>query len=101
MTKRRHIGRGALLAGWAGGTLLAALALPAAGQTAPAEQTPPAGELATAQAEAAARQAQLDWTMKFDTVTSGAAGVYDQEPAAGTPVDVGSRFVMYAHRLRN
>ena len=54
-----------------------------------------------AQAEAAARQAQLDWTMKFDTVTSGAAGIYDQEPAAGTPVDVGSRFVMYAHRLRN
>jgi iron complex outermembrane receptor protein len=60
MTIRRHIGRGALLAGWAGGTLLAALALPAAGQTAPAEQTPPAGELATAQTEAAAPEAGAD-----------------------------------------
>ena len=57
--------------------------------------------MSEAQGEAAAKQAHLDWTIKFDTVTSGAAGIYDQEPAAGTPVDVGSRFVMYAHRVRN
>lgn len=54
-----------------------------------------------AEAEDAAKQAHLDWTIKFDTITTGTPGIYDQEPAAGTPVDVGSRFVMYAHRVAN
>ena len=54
-----------------------------------------------AQGEAAARAAHLNWTIRFTTVASGTPGIYDQEPAAGTVVDAGAPFVMFAHRVRN
>jgi hypothetical protein len=54
-----------------------------------------------AQGEAAARAARLNWTIRFTTIASGTPGIYDQEPAAGTVVDVGAPFVMFAHRVRN
>lgn len=54
-----------------------------------------------ARAEEAAKAAHLNWTIRFTTVASGTPGIYDQEPAAGTIVKVGSPFVMYAHRLRD
>ncbi len=75
----------------------------------PASESLPAGKarvpntigMTEAAAEKAARAAHLNWKLTFDTVTSGTPGIYDQEPAAGTIVDVGSRFVMYAHRVRS
>jgi serine/threonine-protein kinase len=70
--------------------------------------TPPPGTvlvpntigLSEAEAEAAARAAGLNWRIEWRVVAGETPGVYDQEPAAGTPVQPGSRFVMYAYRSR-
>jgi beta-lactam-binding protein with PASTA domain len=56
--------------------------------------------LSEAEAEAAARAAGLNWRIEWRVVAGETPGVYDQEPAAGTPVQPGSRFVMYAYRSR-
>lgn len=56
--------------------------------------------LSEAEAEAAARAAGLNWRIEWRIVPGQNPGVYDQEPAAGTVVEQGSRFVMYAYRSR-
>jgi len=56
--------------------------------------------LSEAQAEAAARAAGLNWRIEWRIVPGQDPGIYDQEPAAGTLVEAGSRFVMYAYRSR-
>ena len=56
--------------------------------------------LSEADAEAAARQAGLNWRIEWRIVTGQEPGIYDQEPAAGQVVEAGSRFVMYAYRKR-
>ncbi len=51
-----------------------------------------------AEAEAAAKAAGLRWTINWREQAGETPGIYDQEPPAGTPVDAGSRFTMYAWR---
>jgi serine/threonine protein kinase len=50
------------------------------------------------QAEQAAGDAGLNWRIEWQVVPNESPGIYDQEPAPGTLVEPGSRFVMYAHR---
>jgi serine/threonine-protein kinase len=50
-------------------------------------------------AEAAARQAGLHWEIRWREVAGETPGIYDQQPAAGTVVDAGAQFTMYAYRL--
>ena len=54
--------------------------------------------MSEAQAEAAAKAAGLRWTINWRVRAGETPGIYDQEPPAGTPVDAGSRFTMYAWR---
>ncbi|HET6380820.1 MAG TPA: protein kinase [candidate division Zixibacteria bacterium] len=54
--------------------------------------------LSEAEAEAAARAAGLNWRIEWIVDPAQPSGVYDQEPAPGTVVEAGSRFVMYAYR---
>ncbi|MEO8245984.1 MAG: serine/threonine-protein kinase [Chloroflexota bacterium] len=54
--------------------------------------------MSEAEAEAAARAAGLRWRIEWTKRAGETPGIYDQEPAAGTPVDAGSRFIMYAWR---
>ena len=56
--------------------------------------------MSEADAEAAARASGLTWRLEWQVDPSRTAGVYDQEPPAGTLVDDGARFVMYAYRTR-
>jgi serine/threonine-protein kinase len=56
--------------------------------------------MSEAQAEAAARSAGLTWRLEWQVDPSKPAGVYDQSPRAGTSVEEGARFVMYAYRTR-
>ncbi|HSM38010.1 MAG TPA: PASTA domain-containing protein, partial [Candidatus Limnocylindrales bacterium] len=56
--------------------------------------------LSEADAEAAAREAGLNWRIEWRIVAGQQPGIYDQEPAAGQVVEAGSRFVMYAYRNR-
>jgi serine/threonine-protein kinase len=50
-------------------------------------------------AEAAARQAGLQWEIRWRQVANETPGIYDQQPPAGSVVDAGARFTMYAYRL--
>lgn len=50
-------------------------------------------------AEAAARKAGLHWEIRWREVAGETPGIYDQQPAAGTVVDDGARFTMYAYRM--
>jgi serine/threonine-protein kinase len=52
------------------------------------------------EAEAAAKEAGLTWRLEWQVDPTKQPGVYDQEPAAGTQVENGARFVMYAYRTR-
>jgi serine/threonine-protein kinase len=54
--------------------------------------------MSEAEAEAAARAAGLRWRIEWREQAGETPGIYDQEPPAGTPVDAGSRFIMYAWR---
>ncbi len=54
--------------------------------------------LSEADGEAAARRANLSWTIRWQETDAHPAGIYDQEPAAGQVVEQGSRFTMYAYR---
>jgi serine/threonine protein kinase len=54
--------------------------------------------MSEADAEAAARAAGLNWRIEWQVDSRQRAGIYDQEPAAGTVVQAGARFVMYAYR---
>ncbi len=54
--------------------------------------------LSEADAEAKARDAHLDWTIRWKVNDAHQPGVYDQEPRAGEVVDTGSRFTMFAYR---
>ena len=54
--------------------------------------------MSEAEAEAAAKAAGLRWTINWREQAGETPGIYDQEPPAGTPVDAGSRFTMYAWR---
>jgi serine/threonine-protein kinase len=56
--------------------------------------------LSEADAERAARAAGLAWRLEWRVDPSKRAGVYDQDPPAGTLVDDGAPFVMYAYRTR-
>lgn len=56
--------------------------------------------MSEAEAETAARAAGLNWRIEWRIVPGQSPGIYDQEPAAGTVVEAGSRFVMYAYRTR-
>ena len=56
--------------------------------------------LSEAEGEAAARSAGLTWRLEWKVDPTKPAGVYDQSPRAGTSVDDGARFVMYAYRTR-
>lgn len=55
----------------------------------------------TAEAIQMARAARLNWTIRCNQDASKPAGIVDQEPAAGTPVDIGSRFTMYSARIKD
>jgi eukaryotic-like serine/threonine-protein kinase len=61
-------------------------------------QVPSTIGLSEAEAEAAARAAGLNWRIEWIVDPGQTPGIYDQEPAAGTVVEAGSRFVMYAYR---
>jgi serine/threonine protein kinase len=50
------------------------------------------------QAEAAARASGLRWEIRWQEAAGQTPGIYDQEPEAGSVVDRGSRFTMYAYR---
>ncbi|HEX6654921.1 MAG TPA: PASTA domain-containing protein [Candidatus Limnocylindria bacterium] len=52
------------------------------------------------QAEQIAGQSGLAWRLEWRVDPSKPAGVYDQDPAAGTVVDDGAPFVMYAYRTK-
>lgn len=54
--------------------------------------------LSEADAEAKARAAGLDWTIRWKKTKEHESGVYDQEPAPGAVVRAGSRFTMFAYR---
>jgi eukaryotic-like serine/threonine-protein kinase len=54
--------------------------------------------LSEADAEAKARAARLNWTIRWKKSDAHPPGVYDQEPAAGQAVKSGSRFTMFAYR---
>jgi eukaryotic-like serine/threonine-protein kinase len=56
--------------------------------------------LSEQQAEEAARSAGLAWRLEWQVDPSKPAGVYDQDPPAGTKVDEGAPFVMFAYRTR-
>jgi len=56
--------------------------------------------LSEAQGEAAANQAGLNWRLEWQVAPAKSPGIYAQEPAAGTAVQSGSAFVMYAYRAR-
>lgn len=79
---------------------------PAASERPAATQTLPPGTvrvpdtigLSEADAEAKARAAGLDWTIRWQESADHQPGIYDQEPAAGGIVRAGSRFTMYAYR---
>jgi serine/threonine-protein kinase len=53
-----------------------------------------------AHAEQTARKAGLTWRLEWRVDPSKPAGVYDQDPPAGTLVSEGAPFVMYAYRSR-
>lgn len=55
----------------------------------------------TAEAIQMARAARLNWTIRCNQDVSKPAGIVDQEPTAGTPVDIGSRFTMYSARIKD
>jgi hypothetical protein len=110
----------ALLAVAAVGGVVAVLALgglggerspaDAAGPTPSERATPavPAGKvrvpdtigMTEGEAEAAARASGLAWRLEWRVDPSKTPGVYDQQPAAGTLVEEGAPFVMYAYRTR-
>jgi len=69
---------------------------PAAGKV----KVPDTIGLSEADAERAARTAGLDWRLNWRVDPSKQAGVYDQDPPAGTLVEDGAPFVMYAYRTR-
>ncbi len=50
------------------------------------------------EAEAAAREAGLNWRIEWRIDPQQSPGIYDQEPSPGRVVESGSRFVMYAYR---
>lgn len=56
--------------------------------------------MSEAEAEQAARASGLTWRLEWRVDPSKPAGVYDQQPAAGTMVADGARFVMYAYRTQ-
>ncbi|HEX6127477.1 MAG TPA: protein kinase [Candidatus Limnocylindria bacterium] len=56
--------------------------------------------MSEAEAEAAARAAGLAWRIEWRVVPGQTPGIYAQDPAAGTVVAEGSRFVMQAYRSR-
>jgi serine/threonine protein kinase len=56
--------------------------------------------MSEADAERAARGAGLAWRLEWRVDPSRPAGVYDQDPPAGTMVEDGAPFVMYAYRTR-
>ncbi|HEX2141965.1 MAG TPA: PASTA domain-containing protein, partial [Candidatus Limnocylindria bacterium] len=61
-------------------------------------QVPNTIGLSEGEAEAAARAAGLNWRIEWIVDPAQPPGIYDQEPAAGTVVEAGSRLVMYAYR---
>ena len=56
--------------------------------------------MSEAEAERAAGESGLAWRLEWRVDASKPAGVYDQDPAAGTVVDDGASFVMYAYRTK-
>jgi serine/threonine-protein kinase len=56
--------------------------------------------LSEAEAQAAAQDAGLEWRIEWRVVPGQTPGIYDQEPAPGSVVREGSRFVMFAYRSR-
>ena len=54
--------------------------------------------LSEADAEAKARVAGLNWTIRWKKTKEHPSGVYDQEPAPEAVVKAGSRFTMFAYR---
>jgi serine/threonine-protein kinase len=82
----------------------AATATPAASPTKAIEagkvEVPNTMGMSEATAERTARKSGLTWTLEWHVDPSKQPGVYDQEPAAGTVVDDGARFVMYAYRTQ-
>jgi hypothetical protein len=56
--------------------------------------------MSEAVAERTARESGLRWRLEWQVDPSKQPGVYDQEPGAGTLVDDGARFVMYAYRTQ-
>lgn len=54
--------------------------------------------MSEADAEAAARQAGLNWRIEWQVDAAQEPGIYDQEPPGGRVVEAGARFVMYAYR---
>ncbi len=57
--------------------------------------------LSEKEAEAAARDAGLRWTIRWQKSGDHPAGIYDQEPPAGEIVERGSRFTMYSYRNKD
>lgn len=82
--------------------------VPGAAHGSPAQSTPslPAGKvrvpqtvgLTEQQGEALSRAAGLQWTIRWQIAADRRPGIYDQQPSAGTIVDRGSRFTMFAYR---
>jgi hypothetical protein len=56
--------------------------------------------MSEAEAQAAAQDAGLEWRIEWRVVPGETPGIYDQEPAPGSVVREGSRFVMFAYRAR-
>lgn len=54
--------------------------------------------LSEADAEAKARAAGLNWTIRWKKSEAHAPGIYDQEPRPGEVVNAGERFTMFAYR---
>ncbi len=62
-------------------------------------RVPNAIGLSEAEAEALASESGLRWTIRWREVPDASPGIYDQEPPAGSVVERGSRFTMYAYRV--
>jgi beta-lactam-binding protein with PASTA domain len=54
--------------------------------------------LSETDAEAKARAAGLNWTIRWKESATHEPGIYDQEPQPGEVVKTGDRFTMFAYR---
>lgn len=83
-------------------------AVPGAARESPAQPTPSLAVgkarvpqtigLTEQQGEALSRAAGLQWTIRWQVAADRRPGIYDQQPSAGTIVDSGSQFTMFAYR---